>query len=152
MKIVPVARMAAKSLTIIISLRLWRSTITPAKGDMIRKGVMKKTCISPMAVALSVCWYIQMVRPKCDMLEASTETIWPIQMKKKPVIPVGDLRGMVSPGGIVFVVEVPSGWVGKDVGGDGVPIAFAAEDVFVSTASPHSPPHRTTARGDAPPG
>ncbi|HNR02712.1 MAG TPA: hypothetical protein PKK59_09265 [Anaerolineaceae bacterium] len=50
---------------------------------------MKKTCISPMRVALSVCWYIQMVSAKCVMLEASTETICPIQTVMKAFMPEG---------------------------------------------------------------
>jgi AraC family transcriptional regulator len=58
-------------------------------GEITKKGVMKKTCISPMAVALPVCWYIQMVRPNWLIAEAMTETICPIQTMVKPNMPEG---------------------------------------------------------------
>ncbi len=59
---------------------------------------MKATCISPMARALSVCWYIQMVRPNWLMLLASTETIWPSQTTMKALMPVGRLEASETEG------------------------------------------------------
>ena len=50
---------------------------------------MKKTVIRPIAVALSVCWYIQIVRPKFAMAEVSTEINCPSQITIKAVMPVG---------------------------------------------------------------
>jgi hypothetical protein len=40
-----------------------------------------------MAVALPVCWYIQMVSPKWLMALAKTETICPSQTRVKPFRP-----------------------------------------------------------------
>ena len=53
-KIKMVAKPAPRSLSIIINLRLWRSTIAPAMGEISKNGVMKNTCINPSAVALCV--------------------------------------------------------------------------------------------------
>jgi hypothetical protein len=50
---------------------------------------MKATCIIARAVALCVCWYIQMVRPKPVMLEPRIETTCPIQTRMKPTMPRG---------------------------------------------------------------
>ena len=58
-------------------------------GDSAKNGVMYATCINPMAVALSVCLYIQSDKPKPVILEARTEMICPSQTIVKPNMPVG---------------------------------------------------------------
>ena len=52
---------------------------------------MKATCIPAMAVALSVCLYIQSVMPKPVILEARTEMICPSQTMVNPNMPDGRL-------------------------------------------------------------
>jgi stage III sporulation protein SpoIIIAA len=62
---------------------------------MIRKGVIKQTCTRPIAVALSVCWYIQMLKAKLVMLDARTEISCPSHMTIKDFIPAVFLLCMV---------------------------------------------------------
>ena len=62
------------------------------------KGRRKLTCMALMAVALPVCWYIQMLKAKPDILLANTDTIWPIQTNRKPAIPPG-LRILIADDG-----------------------------------------------------
>jgi hypothetical protein len=50
---------------------------------------MKLTCMVVMAVALPVCWNIQMLKAKPDMLLARTEINCPTQTTVKPTIPTG---------------------------------------------------------------
>ena len=56
---------------------------------------MKKTCTSPSAVALPVSWKTQMDWANAVMLVASTEMIWPSQMRVKPAMPPGPRRPFV---------------------------------------------------------
>ena len=53
-RIPAVARIAVRSLTIIINLRLCRSTITPAMGESKRKGTTNAVLMIPREVALPV--------------------------------------------------------------------------------------------------
>ncbi len=51
-----VATTAPRSLTIIMSLRSYRSTMAPAMGEMRMNGTVKQADTSPSVVALPVSW------------------------------------------------------------------------------------------------
>jgi hypothetical protein len=100
-KTIRVAMPEAMSLTIIISLRLERSTSAPAKGEAISIGATKKKPINASAVAELVFSYAQMVMPKPVMLVPSREMIWPIQTMVKPNMPLGRFVSV----GVVFITR-----------------------------------------------
>ena len=91
----------ARSLTIIIILRLDRSTIAPANGDAISMGATKKKPSIARAVAELVFWYAQIVTAKPVILVPSNEMIWPTQTMEKPNIPVGRFGDLSA----VLIVE-----------------------------------------------
>ncbi len=97
-----VASTAPRSLTIIMSLRLYRSTMAPAMGETRRNGTMKQADTMPSAVALPVFWYTQIVRAKLLMFDASTDTSCPIQTMVNPAMlsegpPAAFCFGFISP-------------------------------------------------------
>ena len=94
---------AARSLSIIINLRLARSTSTPTMGLSTTIGSVKKKPTSVSDVAFPVTSQAHSVRPKLLTAVPSSERICPIQMTRKAVIPVGRLED------VSVVINAPCG-------------------------------------------
>lgn len=88
-----VASTARRSLTIIMSFRLYRSTMAAAMGETRMHGTVKQAVIGPRAVALPVSWQAQIVRAKLLMFEAGTDTSRPTQTKVNHAILPRGSRG-----------------------------------------------------------
>lgn len=86
-KTATVASPAARSLSIIASLRFQRSTSAPAIGVIAIRGKRPRKTTKTRTVACLVASQAQIDKPNCDIPLPSTEASWPNQTTVKPAIP-----------------------------------------------------------------